>query len=78
PARHGVVEDMALGLLRLREPEGTVGNHWVYNFIKHHDQLASAFSKQIENCRAIQVNNPTIINMYFDRVSYNINTLFIL
>jgi len=73
PARHGVVEDMARSLLQLREPEGIIGNHWVYNFIKRHDELASAFSKQIENCRAIQANNPAMLNMYFDRVSNRIS-----
>jgi len=66
-----MAEDMALGLLRLREPSGLLGKTWIYNFIKRHETLSATFSKQIEHRRALQSNNSIILNMYFDGVGFH-------
>lgn len=72
PPRHAFVEDMALGLLLLRDDNGLLGQQWIYNFINRNQQLSLAFSKQLEHCRALQVNNPVCLNLYFDRVGKTI------
>ena len=45
----------------------TVGDKWVYNFIKHHDILKSRFSRQYNHQRA-KCEDPNIIQEWFNRV----------
>lgn len=66
PPQDLVVEDMALGLLLLQGQETFLSAALILSFVKRHDTLTSAFSKQIEHCQALQANNPTVPNPYFD------------
>jgi len=49
----------------------TVGDKWVYNFIKRHDMLKSRFSRRYNHQHA-QCEDPKIIKEWFDRVQITI------
>ena len=49
----------------------TVGDKWVYNFIKRHDQLKSRFSRRYNYQRA-KCEDPKVIREWFNRVQITI------
>jgi len=74
PPQVSLVSEMALCLLQKCESpmeRGTsrLGENWVYEFLQHHPELSSKYSKQIEHCRALKLRNPLVLIMYFDTVS---------
>lgn len=67
------VQEMANILLAQRglTPTQTVGEKWVYNFIKRHDQIKTRFSRRYNHQRA-KCEDPKIIQEWFNRVQITI------
>ena len=71
--RPTTVREMANLLLKAREttPVQTVGEKWVYNFIKRHSELATRFSRRYNYERA-KCEDPKVIREWFNRVQRTI------
>ena len=73
PPRPAVVREMANLLLAKRgeTPIQTVGECWVTNYIKRHDEIKTKFSRRYDHQRA-QCEDPKIIQAWFDCVQQSI------
>lgn len=71
--RHPQVREMANILLCDRgvTPPTTVGDKWVYNFIKRHPELCTPRSRRYNYQRAAN-ENPVIIRSWFEQVQNTI------
>jgi hypothetical protein len=71
--RPATVREMANLLLQSREttPVQTVGEKWVYNFVKRHSELATRFSRRYNYERA-KCEDPKAIREWFDCVQRTI------
>lgn len=58
-------------------PIQTVSKKWVYNFIQHHPELRSRFSRQY-NYQKAQQENPKIIQKWFNTLQATIQQYSIL
>ena len=62
--RPAMVGEMA-NILLAERCEEVVGQKWVYNFIKRHDELETRFSRRYNHARA-KCEDPKVIREWFD------------
>ncbi|THC87090.1 hypothetical protein EYZ11_013463 [Aspergillus tanneri] len=69
PPRPSHVQEMANILLAKRgtTPIQTVGDKWVYNFVKRRDELKSRYFRRYNHQRA-KCEDPKLIREWFNRV----------
>ena len=70
---HAYIQEMANILLskKSRSTTTTVGDKWVYNFVKHHDSLKSWFSQHY-NYQHAKYEDPKTIREWFDSLQVTI------
>jgi hypothetical protein len=69
PSQRRNVQEMANIMLRTKNPANprTVGVNWVANFVKHHAELSSVYSRNFDIERA-EVEDPKLISLWFKLV----------
>ncbi|KAF4546842.1 Hypothetical protein D9617_195g075130 [Elsinoe fawcettii] len=74
PPRATDVRDIANLILKNKNPQKpeTVGQKWVYNFVKRTPQLASVYNRKFDYQRACQ-EDPKVIQAWFDLVQETID-----
>lgn len=65
PLEPGQIRELALEIIKAREPQATLGSSWVYNYLARHPELATYWSSNIDDKRTDALNW-TNTNEYFD------------
>lgn len=68
------VRELALDILKKREPDATLGKKWVSTgFYHRHPEVRSVYSHRIEWIRTARGNNREILNRFFNEVCTYLN-----